>query len=210
MFPLGSVVVPSSVLPLHVFEPRYRQMMDDVMESESQSFGVVLIERGHEVGGQDQRLSVGTLARVVETERTDDGRWAVIAVGVHRIVVDEWLTDDPYPRAVVSDWPDSSTVTDDHVLTYEAIRVRHRRLLGIATELGHDVGPLPELSEDPLLGSYQLVATAPLSTMDRYAVLAAADLEDRLPLVSNLIDSALELAEMEMGQALLDPLGEDE
>ena len=93
MFPLGSVLFPSLVLPLHVFEPRYRALITDVLAGDAE-FGVCLIERGSEVGGDDVRLGVGTVAHVQEAAELPDGRWALIAVGTRRIVVDEWLPDD--------------------------------------------------------------------------------------------------------------------
>ena len=103
MFPLGVVLVPGELLPLHVFEERYRELMSDVLGDDGE-FGVVLIERGSEVGGGDTRSRVGTMVRVVQAEELPDGRWAVVAVGDRRIRVKEWLSDDPYPRAVVEDW----------------------------------------------------------------------------------------------------------
>src|SRR4051812_45485804 len=98
MFPLGTVLFPYALLPLHVFEPRYRMMMRGVLRGD-QEFGVVLIERGREVGGGDTRFALGTLARVVRATELDDGRYALTAVGVRRLRVDEWLADDPYPQA---------------------------------------------------------------------------------------------------------------
>ena len=98
MFPLGTVLLPSGVLPLHVFEPRYRRLAEDCLEGVPE-FGVVLIERGSEVGGGDQRTAVGTVARIVEAATFDDGRYALGTVGVRRIRVVRWLEDDPYPRA---------------------------------------------------------------------------------------------------------------
>jgi uncharacterized protein len=105
MFPLGSVLLPGMLLPLHVFEPRYRALVDHVLQGDGR-FGVVLIERGHEVGGGDQRSDVGTVAEVVRTEVLPDGRWALLVAGRERIRVDRWLDDDPYPRAEVHAWPD--------------------------------------------------------------------------------------------------------
>ncbi len=208
MFPLGSVLLPSMVLPLHIFEPRYREMMEDVMQREDRSFGVVLIEQGHEVGGQDRRSSVGTLARVLETDRAPDGRWAVVSVGLSRIRVEQWLADDPYPQALVSQWPDESVASDAQTVRYHALLAQHRRLLALNSEIGHDVGPVQELSDDPTLGSFQIAATAPLSSLDRYQTLAAPTLEDRLGLIERLLESALLLAELELGQAMIDPLGD--
>ena len=73
MFPLGSVLVPTALLPLHVFEQRYRAMVADVLGGDNE-FGVVLIDRGHEVGGGDVRSDIGTIARVVEAQAFDFDR----------------------------------------------------------------------------------------------------------------------------------------
>jgi Lon protease-like protein len=100
MFPLGTVLFPYALLPLHVFEPRYRVMMRECLRTD-QEFGVVLIERGSEVGGGDARFGIGTLARIVRATELDDGRYAVTAVGLRRLRVEEWLDDDPYPQANV-------------------------------------------------------------------------------------------------------------
>src|SRR5436189_1506182 len=83
MFPLGTVLVPSAGLPLHVFEPRYRALVHDCLAGDGE-FGVVLIARGSEVGGQDVRTDVGTVARIVQAQELPDGRWAIAAVGVRR------------------------------------------------------------------------------------------------------------------------------
>ena len=58
MFPLGSVLLPGAMLPLHVFEPRYRRLVQDCVAEASHEFGVALIERGFEVGGGDFRTMV--------------------------------------------------------------------------------------------------------------------------------------------------------
>src|SRR5918995_868865 len=105
MFPLGTVLVPGMVLPLHVFEPRYRRMVDDCRAGDG-TFGVVLIERGSEVGGGDVRTDVGTLARILRADELPDGRWILGALGIHRIRVEQWLPDEPYPRAEIVEWAD--------------------------------------------------------------------------------------------------------
>src|SRR5688500_15370184 len=76
MFPLGMALLPGAVLPLHVFEPRYRQMVHDMLadEVDAPEFGVVMIERGREVGGGDTRTRVGTVARLVDIRALPDGR----------------------------------------------------------------------------------------------------------------------------------------
>ena len=96
MFPLGTVLFPYALLPLHVFEPRYRLMMRHVLDGDRE-FGVVLIERGSEVGGGDTRFDVATVARVVQAAELPDGRYALATVGMRRVRVERWLDDDPYP-----------------------------------------------------------------------------------------------------------------
>lgn len=101
MFPLGSVLFPGLGLPLRVFEPRYRKMIADCLDGDS-SFGVVLIERGSEVGGGEVRLRVATVARILDVSLQDDGTLGVFAVGTGRVEVLEWLPDAPYPAAIVT------------------------------------------------------------------------------------------------------------
>jgi len=100
MFPLGNVLFPHAQLPLHVFEPRYRALAETCLAGDGE-FGVVLIERGSEVGGGDTRFSIGTVARIVAAGRLPDGRYLLATEGTRRLRVREWLPDDPFPRAEV-------------------------------------------------------------------------------------------------------------
>lgn len=197
MFPLGSVLFPSLVLPLHIFEPRYRALIKDVIAGDNE-FGVCLIERGSEVGGDDVRLGVGTVARVQEAAELPDGRWAAVTVGTRRIVVDEWLTDDPYPRAEVSDHPDPEPDEAQLGLLPEVTSLL-RSALGKLAELGDSSTPATiELSDDPVLTSHQIAALAPIPVIDQYALLASptvglrlASLHDKLTDVHEVLDLRL-------------------
>src|SRR5215207_8972442 len=100
MFPLGSVLLPSTLLSLHVFEDRYRALARHCMAGDRR-LGVVLIERGSDVGGGDVRFDVGTRAVIADAVELDDGRWILILVGEERVRVVRWLPDDPYPQAEV-------------------------------------------------------------------------------------------------------------
>lgn len=189
MFPLESVLVPGMVLPLHVFEDRYRALVRDCLEG-TREFGVVLIERGSEVGGGDVRSVVGTVAHIVRSEEMEDGRWTVVAVGVRRIVVRAWLADDPYPRADVEEWPDVEPppeASDDLDRAYVEQVALLRRVLAMAVELGYAGSPVAEVAEDPLPGSYHLTALAPLGPLDRQRLLAAPGPAERLALAAALL-----------------------
>ncbi len=187
MFPLGTVLLPDMVLPLQVFEPRYQVLVEHCLTGDLE-FGVVLIERGSEVGGGDQRFGVGCLARLLDTRLLDDGRWAVVAVGTRRIRVERWLVDDPYPRAVVTPWPDP-VPTHDLTAEYDGVIGRLRAVLGLtAAVVGADVPSPIELTADPVTGSLHAGILAPLGPLDRLGVLAAESVGQRLDLLNALLD----------------------
>ncbi len=188
MFPLGSVLLPGMVLPLHVFEDRYRALIRDCMAGDRQ-FGVTLIERGSEVGGGDIRAMAGCVAEILQAEELPDGRWAMVAVGSHRVRIRQWLPDDPYPRAEVEDWPDAGSVSvDDLIEPYTQRLATLRRVLALAVELGAEADPLIELSDDPAVGSYQIGVLSPIGALDRQRLLTAPGPQERLDLLEELLE----------------------
>lgn len=196
MFPLGAALLPGAVLPLVVFESRYRQMVidllaDDVNEPE---FGVVMIERGTEVGGGDARTTVGTVARVVDMSALPDGRYALVAVGVERLRVNAWLPDDPYPLADVDVWPDDDRGVIDLDAAAEQIAAFDRRVRELNAEvqaLG-EMAPPPdaEISDDPHLALYHLGSLSPLGPADRHRMLQAATFAERVAVFDEALDDA--------------------
>ena len=94
LFPLQTVLYPGMPLPLHIFEERYRQMIDKCLEHDA-PFGVTLIKKGVEVGGPAEPFDVGTSARIVEASRREDGQMDLMAQGVHRFRILETLQDRP-------------------------------------------------------------------------------------------------------------------
>lgn len=192
MFPLGTVLLPGVVLPLHVFEPRYRQLVRDCLDAARHEFGVVLIDRGSEVGGGDVRLGVGVAAEILQVAPLVGGRFVVVTVGTRRIRVTRWLVDDPYPRAEVEDWPDAdssdgpSDVSPDRI---EAVASRAKRCAGLAVELGDRAGvPQIELTGDPSLDTFLVTAVSPFGPADQYRLLCAPDPAARLDLIERLLD----------------------
>ena len=170
MFPLGSVLFPAMPLALRVFEERYLKMMGAILENDRPVFGVVLIERGSEVGGGDKRFDVGTLAQVLQVE-APDGPLQVMARGTDRFRVLEWLEDDPYPQARVEMLPalELSLETEALLPPYEA-KVREV-LKELSTE---QAGTWPEdieLAEDINERLWQLVGIAPLGVLDQQDLL---------------------------------------
>ncbi len=187
MFPLGMVLFPAQMLPLRIFEPRYRALVDTCLRDDV-GFGVVLIERGSEVGGGDVRTGVGTLARIVHAQPYPDGRWSIAAIGVERIRVQAWLPDDPYPCADIEPFPDQPITGTVDALVARATELL-RQVLALRAELGEPVPPATfEVSPDPLAASYQLAAGAPFGPVDRLALLGAPGPVDRLERLVALLD----------------------
>src|SRR5262249_24398031 len=143
-----AVLFPHATMPLHVFEPRYRALMHDCLAGDPR-FGVVLIERGSEVGGGDQRSDVGTRAVIIRAAELPDGRWVLEVRGEAVIEVVAWLPDDPYPVALVTEAPgvlhgEPDDPTDlSEVLAHTEQRVRRARAI-IAEHGGAPALP-PEL-----------------------------------------------------------------
>ncbi|QYG92896.1 ATP-dependent protease [Iamia sp. SCSIO 61187] len=196
MFPLGSVLVPSMVLPLHVFEERYRRLVRDCLDG-TPEFGVVLISRGSEVGGGDVRTEVGTVARMVEAAEMPDGRYALHCVGTRRIRVRRWLDEVPYPRAEVEDWAD-----DDDGTAAERMEGRDRalaelrRALALQAEMGEPAPPATvEVDVDPTAASHQIAALAPIGPLDRQRLLEVPGTVARLREARRVLVDAAELLE---------------
>ena len=196
MFPLGRVLFRGESLPLHVFEPRYRELVHHCLAGDRR-FGVVLIMRGTEVGidADQQRSNVGTLAEIVAAEQLDDGRWMLATDGMERLRVRRWLPDDPYPRALVEPWIEPPVTAADVDGPLGAATAAFDRIVAHlhAAHTGDSAGEVPtlrldQLSGDPLRAAYQLCAMAPVGELDRQRLLAADGTAERLTLLSELLD----------------------
>jgi Lon protease-like protein len=105
LFPLQTVLFPGQTLPLHIFEPRYRQMIADCLQAD-RTFGVVLIRDGVEAGGPATPYDIGTTAVIEDIEPLDDGRMNIVTVGHERFLIQDFDADSkPYLVGQVSFWP---------------------------------------------------------------------------------------------------------
>ncbi|HCB33763.1 MAG TPA: hypothetical protein DEP66_06985 [Acidimicrobiaceae bacterium] len=204
MFPLGMPLLPANTVALRVFEPRYHALVRRCLENDA-AFGIVLIERGHEVGGGDTRGDVGCLARIVRHERVADGSRMISASGVGRIVVDRWLADDPYPRAVVRPWPDELQRVERAALRDVVAQVRRVRALLVergapptAGAADRDLDEIAAGAADPDSTSAWTFLLAGLSAAGPYdlrRLLCAPGPADRLSLLAEVLDDSLALLE---------------
>ncbi len=201
MFPLGAVLFPHMLLPLHVFEPRYRVLTRDCLAGD-RCFGIVLIERGEEVGGRNHRFSVGTIAHIQQAQPLDDGRWILLTTGTRRIRVLRWLPEHPYPRAEVQEIEDPPLGAGAESLARETLR-RLRRVNVLRYELGLDDAPfMGELSSDPIRASYEATAIARLGPLDAQQLLELGSGESRLGALSTLLGEEARALEQRLADGL--------
>jgi Lon protease-like protein len=198
MFPLGTVLFPLAVLPLHVFEPRYRMMIQACVRGD-QEFGVVLIERGSEVGGGDARFNAGTVARIVQVSELEGGRYALTTVGTRLIRVEQWLPDDPYPQAMVVD-VEEARLEGDTLTEARAARERVDGALHRLFEIWATIDPRAAdidvtLSDDPMRAAFEACALSPFGPLDAQRLLEAGGTPARLALLESML--AEEIAVLE-------------
>jgi Lon protease-like protein len=206
MFPLSAVLFPHATMPLHVFEPRYRQLMHECLEGDPR-FGVVLIERGSEVGGGDQRARLGTRGVITRAAELPDGRWVLEVRGEVVVQIDEWLPDDPYPQALVREpepLPAPDSEMDPGPLLDDAAQ-RVRRARALLAEQGGGPALEPGLAldggGDADVAAWELCAVAPVNAYDAQRLLAAGGSGERLALLVELMDDLeLDLRRMLAGE----------
>ena len=198
MFPLSNVVFPYMLLPLHIFEERYRVLMSDLQDVFEPEFGVVLIERGWEVGGGEERADLGTVVRLLDSEQIEGGRWVAVTAGARRIRVTRWLPDAPYPMAEVEDIKDLE-VSDEGEALREAASYAVRKVAALQAELGEPGAPLDfELADDPAIASYQACALSPIGPLDAQRLLVMDDPTARLWELTEMLRDQIGYLELQL------------
>jgi Lon protease-like protein len=201
MFPLSTVLIPTQVLPLHVFEPRYRTLAQELASGVTNEFGVVLIERGTETGGDDVRARVGTMARVAELGQFADGRWLMVCVGTSRFEIASWLPDDPYPVALSRRVAERPLDTADQPKLLELLDlIRSTRQKGAQIDqLDVQEDDSFALPSDPVAAVWALCDWAPLGSFDRQRLLCVDEPVQRLALLTELVSDVASAYDFRLG-----------
>jgi Lon protease-like protein len=208
MFPLGTVLLPAMPLSLRIFEERYLKLLGDLVTSENPEFGVVLIERGQEVGATDKRMNLGTIASVTNIGTLDEF-YGLESVGAQRFRVNAWLPDDPYPLADVDLLPD--LIWDDSLTPARVhLESKVRNLLAFASEFGDlQYGADTEFSDDPIDACWQMAGVLPIGQLDHRDLLQSVSAEELISRTLEIVNTADEtLRHMMQQQSGEDPEGE--
>jgi len=187
LFPLGTVLVPGLVLPLHIFEPRYRRLMADLQtrRDDDRAFGVVAVREGWEVGeeGVTAMYDVGTLAVVREMVPYPDGRFDVVTNGDARFrILSLAESDAPYLMAEV-EWLAEDAPGDDAEAAILSAGVGRRfdtYRAAVAAAGAVEAAQMADLPDDPRILSYLVAVAMVLDLSDRQLLLEAATTTDRL------------------------------
>jgi uncharacterized protein len=177
VFPLDHVLLPGLPLPLHIFEPRYRQMLADI-EASRGGFGIVALSRGSETSADVDFAKIGTLAEILEKEPYPDGSCDLLTVGSRRFrIVDVDSSAKPYLQAQV-EWlsEDDGDLPADLALMVTALFGRYSQVLSDVSDRDRDI----ELVGDPVRLSYEVAARVQLPVSQRQKLLAMPTAADRL------------------------------
>ena len=183
LFPLGAVLYPGMLLPLHIFEERYRQLVRDLLDGpEPRRFGVIAIRKGRETGidGVHSLYEVGCTAALRRVDRHEDGRFDIVTVGSQRFRLRGLDETRPYLQGEVEMLGEEPV---DPVSAEPAVRVAQaafREYLDALTEWGGAVVRLEELPDEPTLLSFIIAAAMVIDLPERQALLAEPDTLRRL------------------------------
>ena len=190
LFPLPLVLFPGTALPLHIFEPRYRQLLVDCLEGDRR-FGIARLDEGV-AEAELPPGTVGCVAEIVNTETLPDGRSNIVVRGSERFALVS-LVSSPHPYRVCS----AELVEDEFEIGAEldalAERVRDvfRRVARAARTLADDPDPLPELPDDAASLSFAVASMIDIDLDARQQLLASRSPLERLRQLDQVLSAAL-------------------
>jgi Lon protease-like protein len=183
LFPLGTVLYPGLLLPLHVFEERYRQLMHDLLDgSRPQHFGVIAIREGRETGvdGVASLYEIGCVAALRRVNQHDDGRFDVVTAGTQRFRLLNLDQSRPYLQGEVNLLAEGTGGQAAAKLAAQTVQTAFRAYLDALARPGMTRVGIPDLPDDPVALSYLVAASMIIDLPDKQALLAEQDAVARL------------------------------
>ena len=190
LFPLGAVLYPGMLLPLHIFEERYRQLIRDLLDGpEPRRFGVIAIRKGRETGidGVHSLYEIGCTATLRRVERHDDGRYDIVTVGTQRFRLRGLDETRPYLQGEVEMLADEAVDPASSEPAVRAIQATFREYLDALTEWGGATVRIEDLPDEPVLLSFLIAAAMVIDLPERQALLAESGTLRRMALERALL-----------------------
>jgi uncharacterized protein len=190
LFPLGAVLYPGMLLPLHIFEERYRQLVRDLLDGpEPRRFGVIAIRKGRETGidGVQSLHEIGCTAVLRRVDQYEDGRYDIVSAGSERFRLLGLDETRPYLQGEVEILPEEPADPAAAGLAARAAQVAFREYLDALTEWGGATVRLEDLPDEPDLLSFVVAAAMVIDLPERQALLAEPGTVRRLGLERALL-----------------------
>lgn len=191
LFPLRTVLFPGMLLPLHVFEPRYKLMLRDLAGTDGR-IGIVLIRRGPEVGGPAEPYPVGTIAALQHVTPLGDGSFQVVCLGVKRFAIKRIVALKPYLQAEITEVPDDEDLEAARELMHRAVDL-FNTYINLTVSLTNRPAPLLSPSLGPAMLSYAIASRLDISLDEKQSLLEERSAAARLRQVIRMIKREQEL-----------------
>ena len=189
-FPLPVVLFPGVTLPLHIFEPRYRRMVADVMAGD-RLFALARLPEGT-AERELPRGYVGCVAHIDQVQALPDGRSNIAVMGRERLALDQYVTSElPYHIATFAVYEDETAATPSDAEAADHLRSTFQHVADAARRLSEDKRTLPELPDDPTLLAFRIAAMIDLDLDTRQQILTSRSPTERLGTLQSLLDRAL-------------------
>ena len=183
LFPLGAVLYPGMLLPLHIFEDRYRQLVRDLLDGpEPRRFGVIAIRKGRETGvdGVTSLYETGCTATLRRVQEHEDGRFDLVTLGTQRFRLLGLHQSLPYLRGEIELLPDEVADRADAAPLVRAVQAAFRDYLDAVTERGGATVRVQDLPDEPVLLSFIVAAATVIDLPERQSLLDEPDALRRL------------------------------
>jgi hypothetical protein len=190
LFPLGTVLFPGLVLPLHIFEERYRQLVRELLDGpEPRRFGVIAIREGRETGISGVRAlhEIGCTATMRQVDAHEDGKFDLVTVGTERFRLTRLDDSRPYLQGEVELLPDEVGDEATASLAARVVQEAFRAYLDTLAQRGATRVNVPELPDEPLLLSYVVAASMIIELSGKQSLLAQPDAVQRLAAERSLL-----------------------
>ena len=200
LFPLNTVLFPHAVMPLRIFEDRYKLMLQRCLDADSK-FGVVLIKSGVEVGGPAETYLVGTMARIIDVQRSDNEQILITVVGDERFRIETLTQDLPYLEGHVSSVAEDlgptisqNELEEVRVVAAEQVRLVHGLVGGWVSA--------PALPTDPVVLSYFIAAMLQVGVGEKQAILEELSVAERFKMELRILERDREALEERVAREL--------
>jgi uncharacterized protein len=183
LFPLGTVLYPGMILPLHIFEERYRHLVRDLLDRpEPREFGVIAIREGRETGvdGVSALYEIGCVAALRQAEPRQDGQFDLITVGTDRFRLLGLDRTMPYLQGEIEPLTEETGDEAAAALAARAAGTAFRAYLDTLAERGGATVVVRDLPDEPVFLSYVVAAAMIIDLPERQSLLAEPDALSRL------------------------------